>query len=172
MRKACLCVWMTLFIALVTTACSSVDPIKKIAETLGVDLSSGIVLQNVDSHDGFHGDGDTYMIIDFSEDEGKTFMKELENSTGWSRLPLTDNLKTIMYGTKSESKRVGPYVTNDNGDPYFPVVKNGYYFFLDRHSERKNIKDDLNILNRASYNFTIAIYDLDHQILYYYELDT
>ena len=32
--------------------------------------------------------------------------------------------------------------------------------------------DDLGVLDRASYNFTIAIYDTDNRILYYIEFDT
>lgn len=168
MRKICLGLLMALFTPFIATACSSSNPIEKISETLGVDLSSATILQSMDSHGGFHGDGDTYVKISFDDDEGKSFVKELETTTGWNELPLTDNLNTIVYGTEI----VGPYATNDNGETYFPFVSNGYYFFIDRHSESKNIKDDTNIIKRASFNFTIAIYDINNHVLHYYELDT
>ena len=172
MRKICLGLLMALFIPFIATACSSSNPIEDISETLGVDLSSATILQNMNSHGGFHGDGDTYVKAAFTDDEGKSFVKELENTTGWSKSPLTDNLNIIVYGKRSATEIVGPYVANDNGETYFPFVSNGYYFFLDRHNESKNIKDDTNLLKRASFNFTIAIYDIDNHILHYYELDT
>ncbi len=51
------------------------------------------------------------------------------------------------------------------GSIYFP-------YYSDRHSESRNEKDDAELFNRMSFNFTIAIYDTDNHVLYYYELDT
>ena len=53
-----------------------------------------------------------------------------------------------------------------------PNITKGYYYFLDRHSESTNKKSAENINNRASYNFTLGIYDNVNKILYFYELDT
>lgn len=94
------------------------------------------------------------------------------NNEGWNKLPLTDNLNVVVYGKESPSESLGPYVTDDDGKTIFPVVENGYYFFMDRHSESKGINDDTNILNRYPFNFTIAIYDTDNQTIYYCEFDT
>ena len=63
-------------------------------------------------------------------------------------------------------------IHNGDGAPVIPEVENGYYYFLDRHSQSTNPKYDSGVLGRASYNFTIAIYDEDRQTLYYAELDT
>lgn len=172
MIKTRLCVFMALSVLLIATACSSSNSEKNISQTLGVDVSSAAVLQSMDSHGGLHGDGSTYREMKFANGEGQTFTKELENNTAWGKLPLTDNLNIAVYGKESTSESIGPFVTNDNGEAYFPLVDNGYYFFLDRQSESKDVKDDTNLLNRNSFNFTIAIYDTDNQILYYYELDT
>lgn len=48
-----------------------------------------------------------------------------------------------------------------DGKTFFPMVYNGYHFFIDRHSESKDVKDDTDLLNRNSLNFAIAIYDTD-----------
>ena len=53
-----------------------------------------------------------------------------------------------------------------------PKIENGYYYFLDRHNESNDKYDDTNLNNRASWNFTLAIMDIDTNIIYYYELDT
>ena len=72
---------MVLSILFITTACSLSqlgNSKKDIEHTLGVDLSSATILQSLDSHGGFHGDGDTYVKMTFTDDEGKTFEKELK----------------------------------------------------------------------------------------------
>lgn len=46
-------------------------------------------------------------------------------------------------------------------------VENGYWFFNDRNNQKS-----LELLERSSFNFTLAIFDADTNILYVYELDT
>ena len=87
-------------------------------------------------------------------------------------MPLTENLTALVYGLQTESSSVGPMIHSGDGAPVIPEVENGYYYFLDRHSQSTNPKDDSGVLDRASYNFTIAIFDTDQQTLYYMELDT
>ena len=53
-----------------------------------------------------------------------------------------------------------------------PDIENGYYYFLDRHSEATNVNNDEDLNERSSYNFSLGIYDSDTMMLYYYELDT
>lgn len=172
MKRTCLFLVVALSILLITVACSLINSKKGIAQTIEIDLSSGIVLQNTDTHGGFQGDGDTYIKMTFPDDEGKILVEEIENNTEWDKLPLTHNLNIAVYGEESKSVQVAPLITNDNGERYFPWINNGYYFFLDRHSESRNEKDDTELFNRMSFNFTIAIYDTENHVLHYYELDT
>ena len=53
-----------------------------------------------------------------------------------------------------------------------PAIYNGYYMFEDRHSESKDSRDDSELFDRYSYNFSIAIYDCDTDKMYYFEFDT
>ena len=89
--------------------CVQENPLDKYSNETGMNLSWGDVIEDEDSHGGFHGDG-----------------------------------------TKT----------------------NGYYFFIDRHSENKDIYDSSEILNRHSFNFTILLYDCDTDLLYIIEEDT
>lgn len=170
MIKRSLSILIGLSIIFILAACSSNNAAKDISKVLGIDLSNGKILQNTDSHGGFHGDGTTYVEISFDENNSKTVIEKLENNKEWNKLPLTDNLNTAVYGNESEN--TGSYVTNSDGKQLFPVVENGYYFFLDRHDDSNDPKDDTNLLNRHSFNFTIAIYDTDKHILHYCEFDT
>ncbi len=45
-------------------------------------------------------------------------------------------------------------------------------FNYDRYHDSTDPYDDSNVLARASFNFTIALYDAETDILYYCEFDT
>ena len=53
-----------------------------------------------------------------------------------------------------------------------PQIQNGYYYFVDRQAESEMQHSDAQIMERASLNFSIALYDVDTDTLYYIEVDT
>ena len=94
-----------------------------------------------------------------------------EIKTEWNELPLTENLTALIYGIESDTSSVGPYITKDDV-PLFPEIENGYYYFVDQHTESTDSKDDTEIFDRNSFNLVIAIYDTDTNRLYYCQFDT
>lgn len=160
-----------LFAVIGCGADGSANFLQELSQSLGVDVSSGEILTQSDTHGGFHGDGTTVVEIQLTDSD---LAKQIEeNGNGeWNELPLTDNLTALVYGIHTEESSVGPMIHGGDNMPVIPEVENGYYYFLDRHSQSTDPKDDTKVLGRGSYNFTIAIYDADHQILYYMELDT
>lgn len=121
-----------------------------------------IVVDELDTHGGFLGDGAYYLTLDCSKNQEK--VDELIKD--WKPLPLTENLNKALY-----EKHYGAFEEKS-----LPKIENGFYKFIDRHSdvskETIDASDDSNIFNRYSYNYTIAIYDLDTQTMYYFEYDT
>lgn len=79
------------------TACSSNNLIKHISKTLGIDLTSGTIINSIDTHGGFHGDGITLVEITFSEEDGNAIAEMVEKNKGWSKLPLSENLSIVVY---------------------------------------------------------------------------
>lgn len=138
-------------------------------EALDVDISSGTVIADADTHGGFHGDGTTFLAIQFDD---TVCLDSIEGNPAWKPLPLSENLTALAYGLEKGTSAYGPYLTDEDGDPFFPVIANGYYFFEDRHSESTDPKDDADVLNRHSFNLTLAIYDADTDVLYHCEIDT
>ncbi len=143
--------------------------LSEISKTIGADVSAGEVISESDSHGGFHGDGDTIVVIQFAD---TSFSTKVEENEEWNAMPLTENLTALVYGVQTEGSSVGPMIHSGDGTPAIPEVENGYYYFRDRHSQSTDPTDDSGVLGRASYNFTMAIYDTDSKILYYMELDT
>lgn len=123
------------------------------------------VVEEEDTHSGFHGDGDYYLILDCSNNEETA----LEIVDGWKRLPLSENLELIMYGGEKDGVI---YEYNLCEKAHLPLIKNGYYWFNDRNSEGKDLTDDSELFSRGSFNFSLALYDCDTSTFYYFEFDT
>ena len=96
-----------------------------------------------------------------------------EENAAWTPLPLDETAQALAYGvTREDGGEVfsaGPYLTDDSGDPLLPGIANGFYRLIDRHSDAG---DGQNLLERASLNVTLAVYDADSDTLYFCEMDT
>lgn len=142
----------------------------QIADALGLDLSGGTLVEDTDTHGGFLGDGTAYAVLQFP-DSG--LLEQIEGREDWNPLPLSDDdLTALIYGIETASSSIGPYLADEEGSPLFPAAEEGYYFFLDRHSESTDPHDPSGVLDRGSFNFTFALYDTEHNTLCYGELDT
>ena len=149
--------------------CGKKDIQSDISGNIGIDVSRGTVLTDSDSHGGFHGDGMTFQQISFEDSE---LSDEIKDNGSWKKMPLSQNIEALVYGIEEDTSSIGPYVTDENGDTIIPDIQNGYYYFYDRHSESTEPYNDKDVLNRASFNFTLAVYDSDNHVLYYVEFDT
>ena len=139
--------------------------ISETTEYFGFAKKDFSVVDELDTHGGFHGDGSYYLILDCSNGKEKV-LKKVEN---WNKLPLPENLNLIMYGGEKDGVTYGYELAEE---AHMPAIDNGYYMFEDRHSESKDSRDDSELFDRYSFNFSIAIYDCDTDKLYYFEFDT
>lgn len=163
---------LTLILLLTMAGCSSEktsNVLSEISKTIGVDVSVGEVVSESDSHGGFHGDGDRVIEIQFTDN---SFSDQIKDNEEWNAMPLTENLTALVYGLHTETNTIGPMIHKGDNAPVVPEIEKGYYYFRDRHVQSTKPKDDTNVLSRASYNFTIAIFDADTNMLYYLEKDT
>ena len=121
------------------------------------------VVEELDTHGGFQGEGSHYLLLDCSDNKEKA----LEIVRDWKKLPLSKNLNHIMYGEEDINFEI-----NLAEEAHIPKIENGYYIFVDSQAEGKNNGDDSELFNRYSFNFEIAIYDCDTDRMYYFEFDT
>lgn len=133
----------------------------RISDSLGIDVSKGVIEISYDDHSGFQGDGTSYAVLTFTGDE---LEKQISAPGGWNRLPLNHTLETLIYGTRTATAATGPFLGIT-----FPRIEEGYWYFYDRQGQTHG---DSEVLNRGSYNYTFAIYDIDSDKLYYCEYDT
>lgn len=104
-----------------------------------------------------HYDGDS---LDVFECDREAFDAICEIWDQWRPLPLSENLSRIVYGDYTDS------------EPPIPEIESGYYLFVDRHDEAENANDDGALFDRASIDMSLFLYDVDNEMLYYYEYDT
>lgn len=147
------------------SGCSSISTSEYIKKEIKVDISKCNIIVDNNEHSGFLGDGEYYVKAECLDEE-KNLTKQVSS---WNKLPLSENLQLIMYGGHKDGIEYG-YELAKKLD--IPEIKNGYYFFIDRHSESKDKFNDENIFDRYSFNFTLAMYDSDFNVFYYYEFDT
>jgi len=141
------------------------------SQTLQVALAQGIMIENVDTHGGFHGDGQSLAVWKFDDNSA---LEQILTDSDWKELPMTDNLEALLYGVVYDTglsiTEIGPCV--DFSEEQLPQIQNGYYYFVDRQAESEMQHSDAQIMERASLNFSIALYDVDTDTLYYIEVDT
>ncbi|MBQ3379139.1 MAG: hypothetical protein IJG50_04640 [Clostridia bacterium] len=156
--------------AFLLNGCTAKNTLQSFADEAGVQLSNGNISQE-DTHGGFHGDGTLLAVIRF--DEPQSGIAENEK---WKSLPLSDTLKTALYGFSDGSGQymIMPLIDFESAGitQTVPHVENGYYYFEDRHSKSTNASDDTDLLARSSYNFTLALYDSDTDTMYVIIEDT
>ena len=134
---------------------------RRVSESLQIDASEGTVVNSYDDHSGFHGDGTSYVVLSFENEE---LEQGIAAPGGWNHLPLTENLETLIYGTRTDAETIGPFIGIT-----MSKAERGYWYFYDRQGETT---DDSNVLNRGSFNYTFALYDAEKDLLYYCEYDT
>ena len=170
LMKRLFCIILSICLLLMAGCSKSGSITDDISMAIGIDLSDAEYATSIDTHGGFHGDGNTIVSMPVSSE---SVLEQIQNNPQWHSLPFTENLTAVVYGITDENSSIGPYITvDDTRSPAVPEITNGYYFFLDRHSQSTDPHDDTNVLSRASFNLTIAIYDCDTEMLYYLEFDT
>ena len=123
------------------------------------------VIEEIDTHGGFLGDGSYSLILDCSENREEA----LKNIKDWNKLPMSENIDLVMYGGEKGGMVYGYNLAEE---AKMPKIENGYYYFQDRHTESTDKNDDVDLLDRYSFNFSVAVYDCDTDIMYYFDYDT
>ena len=171
MKKNIFAALTAFFLLAGLTACKAKTPQDLASEALSLDLSAGSEVSSYDTHSG-NGDGTSCMVLSFQDD---AILEQIQASDAWHPLPVDQTTKVLVYGFSEEtgetSWQIGPYLTDDSGNPLVPEVQNGSYVLLDRQAEDGKAPGS-DILNRSSFNFTFGLYDTDTDTLYCCELDT
>lgn len=139
---------------------------EKISRDLDLYIPKSLEFTYEDSHGGFHGDGETLAKVKLKEDELEDIIKKSKHKMKKSRLPK--NLDKFIFGDRYYEGNIGEKLVI----PDLDVV---YWIFLDRwggQGNHYNEGESLFLESRFSANFSLAIIDLNTNILYYIKYDS
>ena len=140
---------------------------KRISKSLGIEIPGSMKIDYEDTHGGFHGDGETFATIEFNKSIAENIREDIADHMSWNSLPLSENHDILVYGGTKEGIT---YTYNYAELLSMPRIENGYWFYEDRQPESTLSREEEDLIP-FPYNFTIAIYDLDTDTLYYLESD-
>ena len=144
---------------LLLTGCTNVN---KITKTIELSDNNCIIENETDTHHGFHNDGEYYAKLKCNNIDYNNL------SNNYKKLPLNKEIEEALKVKQCDKESCrNIYEKYD-----IKSIKEGYYYFIDRHPESKDKYDPKDINNRASYNYTVALIDKENNIIYFYELDT
>lgn len=161
--KRILAVWF--FIAFVLTGCSAQRG--ELSALAGFEIPSSAI-ESIDKHGGFHGDGVSYAAVSLPDDFKARADAVFTGTDGWRVFPLSENVAAAVYGDETHTA----IFEIDGNSPVPPSVTSGYWRLIDRHPDSTDPHDDTDLHSRASYNFTVILYDAAANTLYFYALDT
>lgn len=118
-----------------------------------------IKTEEKDTHGGFHGDGEALAKFYFSNNQAQKFISKIKTNSHWNKYPMPEKLQNCIPDNTEEGIKI-------------PNINDGYWFFLDRSSKAMEKYDYHEIFDRYSFNYTIAIFDINTDTLYIYSLDT
>lgn len=153
---------LILLVSLLTLAGCDTATQTAVSRDLGLDIASGKEISNIDTYS--HGEGHSCIAVSFDDD---SILNDIKGNAEWKAFPLDTTTQTLVYGIKDEAGETGPFLSDSKGNALVPEIQNGYYLLIDRHDDTKTA-----ILERASFNFTVGLYDTDKNTLYYCKLDT
>ncbi len=130
---------------------------------MGFNKTEYTIVEEEDTHGGFLGDGSYYLILDCSSNTEKALNIVRDRKP----LPLSENLNLIMYGGIKDGVIYGYELAEE---AHWPIIEHGYYKFVDEQSD--DPEDDSGLFDRHSFNFEIAAYDTDTDLLYFFRFDT
>ena len=116
-------------------------------------------MEEKDTHGGFHGDGEATLRVYFSDKQAERFVNKINQNNHWGKLPMPEILQRRLHNAIDKEMVI-------------PDIENGYWFFVDRHTEATDKYNYNDMFSRSSLNFSVAVFDADSNILYFYALDT
>lgn len=138
---------------LLLASCAA-SPVKEVSQVLELSLPEGDVVVDLDTHGGFHGDGESCVVLAFAPETGEALAVELAGRSNWQDLPMEEAAASVLGSICS-------LLENDGLD--YTVPSRGWYWYLDRSPEGYSLD--------VPHNCTIAIYDPQSCQLAYFELD-
>ena len=144
--------------------------LRQIGRQLDLDLHQATLLEYRDSYGGFHGDGELAAVMTLPESIASHAESMMSfGAPWWHGLPLSRDAELALYGGMDGDTYRNPLFTDENGHPLALEVTKGWYYLYDAQGQPYL---EQSLFSRPSFNFCLALYDIETRTLYYFQLDT
>ena len=116
-------------------------------------------MEEKDTHGGFLGDGASLCKVYFSDEQAKDVLEKIKQNEHWNKSLLPEEVKQYINNSVDSELNI-------------PTINNGYWLFINRYNQFTNKYDYTELDGKPSFNYTIALFDINTNILYIYSLDT
>ncbi len=136
------------------------DPLPTFERTFKLNLpNKTICKKQFDNHGGFDGDGASLYCLYLPEGTINKVINKVKKKS-WYQLPLSNELDSLIYGGKFDGLTHGYNFDIDIG---LPRIQNGYWKFAAAIPLENMI---------YSYDFYLAIFDTDKNVIYVLKVNT
>ena len=139
---------------------------KEIGKTLGLDLTGCKVNVIKNTRYSITQPQEYAVSIELTDAHQEILAAEHPD---WNNFPLPKPISTVLYGN-SGSK--GPYFTDNVGNVQIPDISAGKFYFLNREGTDLIPYSWINLLADYEMHFTMALWDSETNILYFFTKDT
>lgn len=128
-----------------------------ISKELEVDVSDGEISYCWYPGHGWQGDGEDFVVLQFSQQAGAALMQKFASVDGWQQSPFPAQLKTDTF----ESVYSYESLIDWNG-----VSDSGWFYYRDTQGEKHPGQQ---IQSYRSWDYVAAVYDAVTRTLYFFE---
>lgn len=142
--------------------------IEDMGKTLGLDLS-GCRLEVLKNTRNTRTDPLEYAVAVFLKESHQEILQA--EHPYWNPLPLPKPLQGAVYGIPGGSR--GPYFLDSYGQVQVPQIDKGKFYYLDRETGDVPVPKSWVSLNADhELHFTLAVWDSENNVLYFFRKDT
>lgn len=135
----------------------------RISRDLEIEMPYRVKFSHINTQ-GWFGDGENLAKAKIEEKHIDKIKNHVTRK--WRKTPLPKNIKIALYGNKD-------YISRLAQDLGMPIIKNGYWIFIDRHGGRiREFNNGDKIFTRSSANYSFAMFDMDTDMFYYITFDS
>ena len=91
--KRLLCILLSVCLLYMSGCSKSGSITDEISKTIGIDLANAEYATRIDTHGGFHGDGNTIVTMPVSNE---SVLEQIQSNSNWHSLPFTENLTAYI----------------------------------------------------------------------------
>ena len=135
---------------------------EEVSQLLDLDISTGTIQRN-QYNPPIWQNGKRMVRVEFDVEDREAFRQQLEEA-GWEALPISYRLQAAMNQDTAlfaEFREV--YLHSSE--------KEGYWLLLDLHPSAKDHSDPGELLLREEYDFVLAFYNRNANVLYIFQVD-